>query len=150
MRNSWKFLQIIRTFAKWDEKYFRNSIFFFFVATLRVPLNESILHMHISISTTNIGIDQLISSHRPRKLRKSKLYFELTKSKIKTLTPVVYCAVTCLTEKRICLSREKKNGWHDGNTHGEAFNLKFRLRLQPKFKAFLICFMAYILKLSAS
>ena len=37
----------------------------FSFATLRVPLNESILHMHISTSTTNIGIDQPISSHRP-------------------------------------------------------------------------------------
>ena len=35
---------------------------------LRVPLNESILYMHISTSTTVIGIDQLIPSHRPWKL----------------------------------------------------------------------------------
>ena len=52
---------------------------------------------------------------------------------------MVYCAVKCLIEQRICLSREKKNGWHDENNHAEAFNLKFRLRLLPKFKAFLIC-----------
>ena len=62
---------------------------------LRVPLNKSILYMHMSTNTTIIGIDQLIFSDRPWKLRKSKVYLELTKSIIKTLTPVVYYAVSC-------------------------------------------------------
>ena len=66
--------------------------------------------MHISTNTTDIRIDQLISSHRPWKLRKSKVYLELTKSIIKTLTPVVHCAVKCLIKWRVCFSKEKKNG----------------------------------------
>ena len=57
---------------------------------------------------------------------------------IKTLTPVVHCAVKCLIEWRDCFSREKKNGEQDESTHAEAFNLKFRLCVQPRFKAFLI------------
>ena len=77
---------------------------------LRVPLNESIMYMHISTNTTDIGIDQPISSHCPWKLRKSKVYLQLTKSIIKTLTSVVHFAVKYLIKWRVCFSREKKNG----------------------------------------
>ena len=77
---------------------------------LRVPLKESIMYMHISTNTTDIGIDQPISSHCPWKLRKGKVYLELTKSIIKTLTSVVHFSAKCLIEWRVCFSREKKNG----------------------------------------
>ena len=67
--------------------------------------------MHISTNTTDIGTDQLISRHRLWKLRKSEVYLELInsqKSIIKTLTPVVHCAVKCLIEWRVWFSRKKK------------------------------------------
>ena len=83
---------------------------FFPFSPLRIPFNVSILYIHISTNTTNIGIDQLISSHRPRKLRKSKVYLKPTKSIIKTLTLIVRCAVKCLIERRLCFSRGRKNG----------------------------------------
>ena len=83
---------------------------FFPFSPLRIPFNVSILYMYISTNTTNIGIDQLISSHRPRKLRKSKVYLKPTKSIIKTLTLIVRCAVKCLIERRLCFSRGRKNG----------------------------------------
>ena len=90
------------------QKMFREQYFTF--CTFRVPLNESILYMHISTNTPNIGIDQLISSHCSRKLRKSKMYLDLPKSLIKTLSLVVHCAAKCLIEWRVCYSREKKKG----------------------------------------